>query len=398
MDHSTEPAGIARLIVPGALFLGVGLGLAACCLAGAAASRRNPFRHFERFHVYLTPESLFYPTACQVRALAKSRLDPHRIAVVVGGNSIMHGAFQSPSGVWTRKLQALLGDRFQVINFGFRGAGTGEFGATAAEVLGRDYPRLILISDLSPGWIHPDPDGSHFKYFFWDAQSRGWLLPHEERDRRLRELAINTAVRRLTPAQEGKAVLPSPGEQQAELRAQMRLNRRLYFNDLWNTLAYTRFCTVWTPRTRESFLRARRHHADPEPEPIFTIGDRGDNYRNYLAAYARSPREAWDHFEHAATGVFPTPTRLRTLLLVLRFSPRFRDNLSVEEWASYLEVSRRSVQRLERLGFAALEVGAGFPAADFIDLCHLTEAGGAKMAEAVAPKVRQLARQLAYLP
>src|SRR5436309_1005569 len=95
-------------IAPRALLLGVVLSFLGCCLAGFAASRRNQFVHFERFHQLIAPETLYYPTACQVLELAHSRLERDQIAVIVGGTSVLHGTSQPPGHVWTDRLQALL--------------------------------------------------------------------------------------------------------------------------------------------------------------------------------------------------------------------------------------------------------------------------------------------------
>jgi hypothetical protein len=404
MDQPRENARFDRLIAPPALFGGLALAFAACCLGGYVSTTRNHFKHFERFHEYLSPESLYYPTAGQVRRLAQSRLDPEKIAVIVGGTSVLHGACQTTSQVWTRKLQALLGGRYQVLNLALRGGRFAEFGATVAEMLARDHPRLLLLADLPPCSVSPDPDGWHFKYFFWDAYCRGWLLPHEERERRLREQAEDDTPAAPTLGPTGPAVAGTLGDQQAELRDQMRLNRALYFNDFWSTLAYTTFCTVWTPATRASFTRARRHYADSEAgslplearyrydRPVRTRQIRG------ILATADSPEASWAQFDRAAREAFPEPVRRRTLLLVLWYSPYYLRELPAPQQACFARISRQTVEHLERLGFPALEAGQGYLVSDYGDGVHLTEVGGAKLAAAVAPRVRELARRLGYTP
>src|ERR1035441_7950718 len=135
-DHDSV---FERLLAPYALFLGAILSFLACCIGGYVVSGMNYFKGFERFHRLIGPESSYYPTASQVRAIATSRLDRDKIAVVIGGNSILYGTGQRVDHVWTKELQILLGDRFRVINFAMRGATAGEFGATAAEVLENDH-------------------------------------------------------------------------------------------------------------------------------------------------------------------------------------------------------------------------------------------------------------------
>jgi hypothetical protein len=381
MEHPQEHSLFDRLVAPGALFLGLAASFLGCCLAGYLAGRRNHFHHFERFHVFLSPEQHFYPTVCQVRQLAKSRLDPGKIAVVVGGSSVLQGYSQPLTGLWTRKLQALLGDRYQVINFGVRSAMTAEFGATAAEVLSREYPRLLLITDTSPASFCAEPDGRHYKYFFWDAYCRGWLLPHPRRDDCLRPR----------------------GEPRVELEAQMLLNRSLSFNDLWHTLTYTRFCTLWGCGTEVAgipFTRARRHFPDHDPFleklPGYRAPDHGEWMQSMLNWTAAQPAKAWGVVEGAMADAFPEPLRRQTLVLVLQPSPRYRRLLTAGEQAGYIRLGRETARRLERLGFAAQALGHDFAESDYTDYRHFNEAGGADLAAAIAPKVRELARQLGY--
>jgi hypothetical protein len=399
MQNVPDTPWFDRLVAPGALFLGLAASFLGCCLAGRLASRRNHIQAFERFHIYLTPETLFYPTACQVRRLAQSRLDPRRIAVVVGGSSVLKGDFQRPTGVWTRKLQALLGERFQVINLALSGACAAEFGAVAAEVLQRDYPRLILITDVAPGCMFPDPDGRLFKYFFWDACCKGLLLPHPDRDRRLREQCREAVDVAAIPGWPGTHAAGLKGEEQVELRAEMRLDSRLYFNDLWTTLAYTHCHTLWTARTRGSFLLARRRYRDPDEPPQGHLPFSANLVSDLARLHAwieANPEGAWAEFQRRAANSFPPAVRPRTLLLVTGLNPSYLGRLSVPERARFARTSRESAVRLEQLGFAALEVGKDCPASDYADSCHLLESGGAKLAAAVAPRVRQLARRLGY--
>src|SRR5437867_942014 len=105
MNQRARRRAFDRLIVPWPLLLGVLAGFGACCVMARLLADRNQFGHFERFHVLLSPETNYYPTASQVRALARSRLQRDKIAVVVGGDSVLQGTGQNITGLWTRKLQ-----------------------------------------------------------------------------------------------------------------------------------------------------------------------------------------------------------------------------------------------------------------------------------------------------
>src|SRR5262249_31690949 len=103
------------------------------------------------------------------------------------------------------------------------------------------------------------------KYFFWDAYYKGLLLSDPDRDRRLAELIpeADGLEREFGRKEADKRCLAS--EVQQELRQKMCLDSALYFSDLWNTLAYTCFHTVWTAHTGGTFTRARKHFRDSDP-------------------------------------------------------------------------------------------------------------------------------------
>src|SRR5437773_5728158 len=137
---------LERVIVPGPLLVGVVVTFLGCCAAGHYLAYRNVYERVERFHWMISPENLHYPSASQVAALARSRLLPDRVAVIVGGSSINHGVGQRLEEVWTQKLQADLGDRYRVINLAMRGAYASEFGGPVVEALSAEYKKLIYIT------------------------------------------------------------------------------------------------------------------------------------------------------------------------------------------------------------------------------------------------------------
>ena len=139
-----EPGLLERNLAPYPLFLGIIVSFAACCAAGLIVSRKDCIKDFVRFNVFTGPQTLMYPTASQVRSLAGAHIGPEKVIVVIGGNSILQGFGQRQDFLWTRKLQALLGDRFHVINLAMSGAFPPEFGGWAAEMLAQEqegYPR-----------------------------------------------------------------------------------------------------------------------------------------------------------------------------------------------------------------------------------------------------------------
>jgi hypothetical protein len=415
MTAPTPGSSFERLLAPRALLLGVAAAFLGCCLAGHLASRRNAIHDFERFHPLLAPESLYFPTVGQVRQLAKSRLDPDKVVVIVGGSSVLHGTCQRADHSWAHHLQEQLGDRYQVLNLAMRAGDTAEFGAVMAEVLGRDFPKLILVADMKPGWVHPDVGGARHAFLFWDAYYKGLLLPHADRDRRLADQV--TEVERIEQEQ-GKAAVPvhrHGAERQRELRAEMWLDRALYFHDLWNGLAYNRVHTVWTLFSRESVTRARRRYPDidtgPLPPHLRYLPEDHDRAMQMLRAtlVAQDTQGAgkgladgdsagaWEALDRRVAAAFPPQARGRTLLLVRWFSPHYLGHLTPDERGLFCWVCRETVRRMGSLGFAAQEVGPEFSRDDFADMVHLTEEGGAKLAAAVAPRVREQAQRLGFV-
>jgi hypothetical protein len=406
---------LERWLAPKAFFLGLGVSFLACCLVGLWTTHHNQFKHFERFHQMLTPETLYYPTACQVRELARARLDPRKISVIVGGSSITHGTGQAAGQVWTKQLQNLLSDQYCVLNLGFRCAGAAEIGGAAAEILAKDYPRLIFITAVHPGIIEPDPDGVLYKFFFWDAYYKGLLLDDQEREDGLQR-AVKDAEEAET--REGKEACRHRGmlaQGQREVRAEMAMDRWFYFQDLWNTLAYRKYFTVWTRSTANSFLRARRLYPDPDPgarslDIRYPPGPLHDQEMAALRGYCsgrclpdghggwvEDPTSArWEQFDRCGRAAFPQSTRKRTLMLVIWLSSQYVMELPEAEQRCYGRVSEITLEHLGRAGFPALEIGRDYSPADFADFQHLAPTGGHKMAGAVAGKVRELAHQLGY--
>jgi hypothetical protein len=400
--------GWARHISPNALIAGVVVSFVGCCLAGWLASRHNPFEHFERFHPLINAESLYYPTAGQVRALGRERLDPGKIAVVVGGTSRLQGAGQPEAAVWTRRLQAELGDQFYVLNLAMRAGNTFEFGEPAAEMLLRDHPRLIFVSDNMPGADNADPDGKVYRCFFWDAFYKGWLLPAPRRNARLKEVA-----RKLDEQDQAAGRLTAG---YSEMKLRMRLDSALYFTDLWSWVAYRDLFTLWTPQSQRPFTRPRRSMSDNEPEPqpldrrfatpYFTAEMEGLR-RPLVLPVVGDDAEGWSEdpgfpfwatYHQALRCSFPDAMRERTVIVFLDCSLHHRNQLSPEEQRLYARLREASIRATEAEGLAVLAVGDELAEEDYADFLHLAPSGGDKMAVQVAAKVRERARALGYFP
>jgi hypothetical protein len=382
------------LLAPAALFAGIAAGFLACCLAGFFASRKNLFQDFQRFHQLISPESLFYPTACQVRALSRERLEPGKVAVIVGGCSIPHGVGQRGARLWTRRLQELLGDDYCVLNLAMRGAYPTELGGAAAEMIARERDKVLFISCVTPVGPPPVGDGVFYRYFVWDAYSKGLLPGDPARDSWLRCLA---AERR------GDGTF-------AELRLGMRVDCLCYSRDLWTTLAYRHFATAWNFMVGRNFTRPRRKFSDPDPGPFVPFAARYNaaqqelrmreirSWMDYGLAIDRAGVPGRTAVEAGIRTCFGDFYANRTLVLIPHHSPYYVSQLSPAEQSRYNDLFPAMVRTYEHMEIRALEIGRDYSLADYFDGVHIGETGGERMAEAVAPVVRDMARRLGYVP
>jgi hypothetical protein len=399
-----------NFLAPRALFAGVALAFLACCLNGYRAGKHNCFANFNRFHHFINPTTLFYPTARQVHALTHAQLRRDRIAVVVGGHSILWGSGQSAQGLWTRKLQEQLGDDYRVINLAMNGAYSAEFGGVAAEMVVRDYPRLIFITHAPlTGMPTEEMELGTYRYFLWDAYNKGLLSPDARHLARIQNVCRKN--------QDDEAF--------AEQQRGARIDGFVFSRDLWETLEYLSFSTVWCPTLPIPIVHARRDIADPyvpavlnavpfagryppEREAALMAGLRGtiDSVRSvvfginpdgtpYSSASSQGQECPLGPILH---DYFPDVLRDRTLLCVLHVSPYYRERLTAEEQGRYYETFACSVPALKQLGYGAVEVGRDYCVMDYMDSGHLSDSGAAKMAVEVAGEVRDFARRLGYVP
>ena len=387
-----------RPLAPWPLLAGVVLGFVGCCLAGRLLAGVNCLGGFTRFHLALNYETLYYPTVSQVRALARETLDPNRIPVILAGNSIHFGYGQGAAGNWVRRLQELLGDDFQVLNLALPSEMAFEFGMTAAEVLLRDHPRVIFVTNTLPGPLAHlgEPDGHPvFRYFYWQAQARGLLADSPEREEALRRL-------------EGER-----DESFRELRRQCELDARLSFHDLWNAVTYRRASTVWCPRLAPCWTRPRG--AYPDLDPVFPPAEerqleaRSGQIVPFLRLNAtlgpqffpprgkeRGWREPASPLPRSVRECLPPCLRGRTLVLLNHHPPYYLRELTAEDRQGYYRAFEATCRVFARAGVRAREVGRNLPQRCYADHIHPTVEGGRRLAEEVAPLIRDLADQLGY--
>ena len=389
-----SPPHRVRFLAPYPLFAGVILSFLTCCVLGHRAEHWNYFRDFVRFNWFTSPDTFYYPTAGQVRTLADAQIDRQQIAVIIGGNSILHGVGQRPEAVWTRRLQGLLGDQYRVLNLAMDGAAANEFGEWAAEIIARDHPRYVFVTDFGSAGAWADVDGEAYRFFFWDAHDKGLLPTSPEREQCVRE---KLAKRR-------------NDEAFAELRRGLELDGYVGARDMWMAIAYRWCSTVWNPHMGKDFLRARCRCLDPERGSLPPLEDRYPAKVNTkVMAQVRSmlsfgaecfpphPPGPPQGLEPLFRTLFPGEARRHTLILVTTHSPYYTNQLAGADRAAYYSNCRQVSQGLEEYGFASLPVGVDWGVDDYLDLCHLSEQGGRKLADVAAVRIRSLAQQLGYV-
>lgn len=390
-----------RVLTPWGVIIGAILGFLACILLGKQAARRDVHRDFTRFHPMIAPDTLYQPTLNEMIAVVRSRVPKDAILVIVGGNSIFYGVGQPARDMWTERLQRLLGSRYYVINFAFRGSSPADAGAVVAEVLRDEYPKLIYVTNTGAG--QPiDPIGSDtYRFLFWEAYFKGLLLDDPGRETRLEDLFTH----RIAP------------DQRQELKLQMQMDKYLHFRDLWQDVAFRRFFPVWNermPTLRNAFagrkawkdeegdyrtltLQQRYNPAGIETELEIIRGSSRQWYVEESNGGWRKSSVAWDDFERWAKISFPDPLKARTLLMLSRHSPFYTRILSGPERARDERLFADTVELWKRHGYVSADYGQDFDPLDYGDRTHLAVSGGEKLAGIVAPLVKQMAADLGYL-
>ena len=385
---------------PGFFLAGLVLGLAVFALTARVVSHRGYHDTFTRFHVRLSPEAHYYPTVEEMCGIVRARCRPDQVLVIVGGNSIFHGVGQPADRMWTVELQRLLGDRYCVINFAFRGALCTDGGAVVAEVLRHEFPRQIYVANSSP-FSPPAPQGIEpYRYLFWEARSLGLLEDFGPRN------ALVTAFEHhdLTPAQ------------RFEISGSGLLDRVLRYRDFWNWIGYRYFFTIQNPHTPDlpQAVWARDKFSDQENDfdsfP-FTQRFRPELLEAEMSIvrgfsqlfYAKDDSGRWQlkpavraDFLQLAHAAVPDDLKSRTLIMLSRNSPYYLKNLTADELAREDLAYHDAVAAWQEAGYAAGDYGRDFAEPDYGDRTHLTVAGGRKLAHVVAKEIQAMVQSLGY--
>jgi lysophospholipase L1-like esterase len=354
---------------PISFVLGFVVAFLGCVAAGYFNSSHNLFENFTRFHQLIAPESHFYPTARQVRALGLAMLNRSKTNVIVGGSSVMYGVGQPTDQVWTKELSKILGDGYRVLNLAMRGGDTAGIASFIAEMLSREDYRIIYVSDMGIANATEVIGSAPYHYFYWDARARGYLYEHPAR-----EAVLDTRAR-------------LDEERLGEL-----LNSFLNFNDLWNYVAYTTAATVISPLSSDRFWQPRRTHIDPEPDPppASRYTNMAANVDIYIQLSALKASSWWPAVQSHFEAALPDPIRRATIVSLCLNSPGISELAPKEAQQNWLVLRNLTAERIAAAGAHPIYACDGFTREDYIDRVHLAISGGQKFAERIAASVREL--------
>ena len=396
--------GLLGPVRPRAFLSGFAASVLMLCVLGRVVSGTSYLQEFQRFHRFLSMDTLYYPTASQLRALAKAALSEGRVLVIVGGSSVMHGVGQGSSELWSDDLQQLLGPAYYVLNFAGGGTSMTDYGGVAAQILYADGVPVLFVSDVGP-FGGGDPDGLRARYVFWDAYYKGLLPPDPER---------MIQVERLASASRAK-------EELDDLKMRGLLESILYQTDLWNWVGYNVAFTVpnhlirlpyaWFTAPRKSF---------EDPTVVSSVSSMADRYppsqwesqTRQLAAVSQiacqlQPNGAVIQRDpdppvaapvaQAMETALPAEVRRRTIIALMPESPFYIDRLTTEQRACYFEARPRMATALSALGYRPVHVGHTLKAEDYGDRVHLLASGGRILARDLASAIMDLSVDLGYL-
>jgi hypothetical protein len=367
------------------------LGLFACRQAGQWCSERNFFRDFQRFSVGASPSAHFYPTSAQMLALVREQTrSPGNVVVIVGGSSIFLGVGQTLDDLWSDELQRLLGPGFSVVNLAQRSSVITGCAQSIAEALLKNGEKVIYVANTASSSCGPADGSEPYRYLYWDARGHDRLFDYTPRNQQL-------------------SLPDADHEKRSEYRIRAWLNSRLHFEELWTTLAYTTVSTVWCDYVRGRMFMPRERMPDDEtlPEPLekrFKSDEARllEGLRKFLpstsvvdaAGNRVKPPPLWDFMESQIEAAFPPQMRPHSLIVVVSKCPYYIHKLSPVEQLHFNANLHFTAELFERHGIRSLAIGHDFAYTDFKDFVHLTPSGGNKLAAALAPEIKTMARRL----
>jgi hypothetical protein len=368
----------ARLLSWRGFLLGLLLSLSAASLSGLLVTRKNTFHDFVRFHLAIAPESLYYPTARQIAALVDERYDPNKVMVLIGGSSVLRGVSQPTAKVWTLSLQNELGPKYIVLNLAINGGAAPGAASYMTEMLIKSGRKAIFVSDMMPGTFDPESVNPYYRYLFFEAQARGYLIPSGPRSTYLQSVM---------------------DDDRRSLQIRAVANRALNFEELWNYLGYCCVFTVYSPLMSRPWS-GRQNALDPEVPPSnFKFQELPKDVDTQMFAITRGYSNLVVDQEEQRRGLriaFPEAIRRQIIILSTGQAPFYAARLTKEEHRNLDKYYTDWEHALNEEGIATAFFDRMLSDKDHYDRVHLNETGGATLAKLIAPFIQNKAKELGY--
>ncbi|MFN8551876.1 MAG: hypothetical protein U0103_10335 [Candidatus Obscuribacterales bacterium] len=378
-------------IIPKVFLTSALIGFLTCCALGFTSTQVNWFKRFQRFYPGISPSYNFFPTISEMKAIVYSRLRKDQVLVIVGGNSVFNGVGQPKDKIWTERLQNILGDKYCVVNFAFRGAFPFEGGYFAAESFAKEHPRTVYVTNSGPTAIGIPSGGDTYGYLYWQSRFRGEQIQDAER-----EATIDAYIAGLKE---------SEAEKVREVKLRNQLDSIFYFTDLWNAVALKGFTTIWQDSPDPYGPKRRTQDIEPDPAPLagrFKMVDiELKNIRSFSQPLFNKRADGtwvqkaleWNEVSENLSRIIPQSMRKNTVVVLVPNCPFYVKKLPSDEQVRDAKLLKDGQSKWRAAGFDCL-VPNNLIEDDFFDRCHIAPSGGQKLAELVAPEVISIASKL----
>lgn len=398
MLHSKDNfLNLKKWLLPKIFLLGTLIGFSLCVLLGIIVSKHDKFHHFVRFFGGIQPQQQFFATNFELLNTAIHQADKNKILVLIGGSSILKGVGQNRNELWSQRLQKLLGNQFFVLNYAVDGANLSDFAGVAFRILKERYPKIIFVTTCLPTGSAPVDGQPIFSYLFWDGYYHH--LFHIKQSEKKNILILRKQELKTT---EG-----------LEKHLASFLDSLFYFKPLWTWVGYHRFFTVWENLAFDHFLQAREKAQDSildlanirqqqQSDPIF-FQQQVDFINKLIDSEVEINQpfilksEVEKNIKNTYAQAFPLLFRQNILCVLTDENPLHLAHISKKAQLANKYLFKQIRRLLIELGYHSMIVGDHFVANDFHDARHFAKGGGDKTADAVAPQVQIISKQLNYL-